>query len=255
MSTWNKTYHWKTKGVTPWSKQYFQDNLVDQDLVPSATGLPSGSKLTFSRVSSFEGDVELGNRKGKLITIYDVEMTLDWVLKGETDTLARGTLKFPELSHEVEDQGDEYTWESTLSSSDGSAEEVTKQLAYKVVKKELVEKVLEVIAKFRPTLIETHAKDLGHDSGTSTPTTTPAPAAASSTSTSSAAAAVKSSASKTTSSNVTVSSEPVELESRNACSQGDLWDLLTNQARIPMWTRAPAQVSRKRSFASRGRIR
>jgi activator of HSP90 ATPase len=145
----------------------------------------------------------------------------------------------------VEDQGDEYTWESTLDSDAGEGDAAKKQEIYKAVKSDLVKKVLPVLEKFRATLIDTHARDLGHEesasggSGASTPAAA-VPAAK--------PTAASSSASKptTTKSGVTVSKETIELESRNACSQADLWDLMTNQARIPMWTRAPAQVSSRK---------
>lgn len=241
--------HWKTKGCTGWSKQYFTDNLVGKQVVT----LPSGAQLKVDRLDSFEGDVELGNRKGKLITIYDVDMGLSWVAvesESSDKVVAKGKLRFPEVSHEIEDQGDEYTWETTLDHDSGEGDATAKQAAYAAVKNDLVKKILPVLEKFRSTLIEAHARDLGHDdsaptSGTSTPAQAPAAPAA-------AAAKTPSAPTKSTTASkqsVTVSQEAIELEGRNACSKEDLWDLLTNQARIPMWTRAPAQVSKSCSLA------
>lgn len=246
--------HWKTKGCTAWSKQYFTDRLVGQSFPDGGSG---SSTIEIQRLDTFDGDVELGNRKGKLITIYDVDMSLVWAsVDTETkQTIAKGKLRFPEVSHEIEDQGDDYTWETTLhdkgDGDDESSKDVddkARQAVYQKVKKDFVLKhVLPVIKAFRATLVDAHARDLGHEdsannSGAATPT--PPPASSSSSAPAAPASAAKPAvATPTTKSSVTVSSKPVEVEARQACGKEDLWDLLTNQVRIPMWTRAPAQVS------------
>lgn len=186
-------------------------------------------------------------------------MHLSWVASSSTTTttpsdssptpIAKGKLRFPEVSHEIEDQGDDYTWETTLDDGEAGADEKQRQVAYQAVKKELAEKLLPVFKEFRKTLVDKHARDLGHEegsaggSGASTPGGAPAggaaPAAA-------AAAAPKAEPSKpkaTTSSSTTASSDVVELSASQACSQSDLWDLLTNPSRIPLWTRSPADFT------------
>jgi activator of HSP90 ATPase len=105
MSNWNKNYHWKTKNAGPWTKEYFTSKLVgtSHDLTS-----PLAGKVEVESLATFEGDVELGNRKGKLITIYDCQITLNWLGTLESGTEAKGTIFFPEVSHEVEDDGEEY---------------------------------------------------------------------------------------------------------------------------------------------------
>lgn len=105
MSTWNKHYHWKTKNATSWSKDYFTKKLVGSSHDLSS---PTAGKVEVECLTNFEGDVELGNRKGKLITIYDCQITLNWQGKLENGTEAKGTIFFPEVSHEIEDDGEEY---------------------------------------------------------------------------------------------------------------------------------------------------
>lgn len=223
----------------------------------------SGHQVKIERIDTFDGDVELGNRKGKLITIYDVEMALEWVavsFEGHSSeaesstppasaaaeiTIARGKIRFPEVSHEIEDHGAEYTWETTLDAG-GQGEDKDREAAYQVVKKELVQKLLPIFKEFKATLVDTHARDLGHSdspasiSGQATPGATDLSSSAKPSFTAVAAAATTTSK-MTLMSSAKVSSDPVELEGRNACSKEDLWDLLTNQARIPMWTQAPAE--------------
>jgi hypothetical protein len=52
---------WRTKGVEPWAKQWFIDNLVGTE----ANG------VEIIEVTDVEGDCEVGMRKSKLITVYD----------------------------------------------------------------------------------------------------------------------------------------------------------------------------------------
>lgn len=236
MSTWNKHYHWKTKGCTPWAKNHITEATVGKSVTVGKSG-----HVKVDRLSSFEGDVELGNRKGKLITIYDCSITYAWSGASDDGTEANGTITFPEVSHEIEDEGDEYRFETEMSSK-SSAE--TNQL-YDAVRKELAPSLRPVFHSFRQNLIDAHAKDLGHDSPASTPgaaTPTASAAAAGSATTTNASAAAAPKQSKAT---VSTSSSDVRVSSELAISIADLWDLLTNPSRIPMWTRAPAQFEAK----------
>lgn len=239
MSTWNKNYHWKTKGCTPWAKNHLTAATVGKSVNVGERG-----HVRIEKLSSFEGDVELGNRKGKLITIYDCSITYAWSGKADDDTEANGTITFPEVSHEVEDEGDEYRFETEMSTSSTAAS----QTLYDAVRKQLAPSLRPVFHAFRTELIEANAKDLGHESpattsGASTPNPSsqnPAAAAAAPTPSSGATSnAAKSTGNK--SSKVSTSSSDVRVTSELAISTANLWDLLTNPARIPMWTRAPAQ--------------
>lgn len=244
MSTWNKHYHWKTKNATPWTKEYFTRNLVGTSYELSS---PTKGSVTVDSLSHFDGDVELGNRKGRLITIYDCQLTLDWSGKLESGTEAKGSISFPEVSHEVEDDGEEYKYSATMSSSSS----VETQALLEAVRSHLVPILLPHLHQFRDELVSSHARDVGHDStaspsggesasasGVSTPipqAATAAPSASSATA-SAAKPTEKKPASKLSTTNVTV-------EAELSIRRDDLWDLLTNPGRIPMWTRAPAQLS------------
>ena len=239
MSTWNKHYHWKTKGCTPWAKNHITEATVGKSVTVGKSG-----HVKVDRLSAFEGDVELGNRKGKLITIYDCSITYAWSGASDDGTEASGTITFPEVSHEIEDEGDEYRFETEMSTK-SSAE--TNQL-YEAVRKELAPSLRPVFHSFRQNLIDAHAKDLGHDSpastsGAATPTAAAASTGAAASST--AAPAAPAAAAAKAKPSVSTSSSDVRVSSELAISIADLWDLLTNPSRIPMWTRAPAQFDAK----------
>ncbi|WFD35435.1 Co-chaperone [Malassezia cuniculi] len=233
MSTWNKHYHWKTKGCTPWAKEWFTKELVGQ----SAPVPGSDVAVRITGISSFEGDVELGNRKGKLITIYDTVIRLSWEGSNEEGKGPSGTITFTDVSHEIEDNGEDYPFETEMSSS-ASAEN---QQAYDTVRKTLAPSLQSVFKRFRNALIDTHARDLGHDDDS--PAKNPsesAPVSAGQSSASSKSAPASSGASARA---VSTSASDVHVSAQLAVSQQDLWDLLTNSARIPMWSKSPAQLT------------
>lgn len=229
MSTWNKHYHWKTKGCTPWAKDWFAQHLVGKSAeVPGAKEV----SVSVEKLADFDGDVELGNRKGKLITIYDCTVKLNWAGTLPDGASVNGTITFPEVSHEIEDNGEDYRFETELTSeSSNAAHEL-----YQVVRNTLCPTLEKVFHNFRSELIEAHAKDLGHDTSSDAKTATPsAPSAATS-------ATATSAPSQPKTENVSTSTTELRTEAQLAISAADLWDLLTNPARIPMWSKAPAQL-------------
>ncbi|PWY97837.1 hypothetical protein BCV70DRAFT_202587 [Testicularia cyperi] len=242
MSTWNKHYHWKTKGCTPWAK-----NHITQETVGKSVTVGSSGSVKVDRLSAFEGDVELGNRKGKLITIYDCSITYAWSGSADDGTEASGTITFPEVSHEIEDDGEEYRFETEMS----TASSASTQALYEAVRTQLAPSLRPIFHAFRQSLIDAHAKDLGHDSPASTSgTSTPAPSASAAAATTAASDSPSASKPATNSSSsskpsVSTSSSDVRVSSELAASISDLWDLLTNPAKIPMWTRSPAQSEPK----------
>jgi activator of HSP90 ATPase len=120
---------------------------------------------------------------------------------------------------------------------------VETQALYEAVRAHLAPSLLPVFHAFREQLIQANAKDLGHDENASPSTsgaTTPQIGLKSGTP---AASTTAPAAQKPKASSSGLSTTKVEVEADLSIRKEDLWDLLTNQARIPMWTRAPAQVS------------
>lgn len=54
-------WHWKNKNVTPWAKEWITRELVGL----AVTGDVEGQSVSILKVTSVEGDVELGQRKSK----------------------------------------------------------------------------------------------------------------------------------------------------------------------------------------------
>ncbi|KAK0556621.1 Co-chaperone [Tilletia horrida] len=226
MSTWNKT-----KGCTPWAREWLTSTCV------GTSASKDDVDVRVDALNSLDGDVELGNRKGKLITIFDTSVTFAWTgTKGEEK--ADGLLVCDEFSHEVHDEKRDYEFNVTQSGGPSAVKEL--------VKTELVPQLIAQLAGFRNALIEKHAKDLGHDdataSGAATPTSTSSSAPAAAPPSSGATKSASTTASATTST-TKASASDVRVSLDLPMAQDDLWDLLTNPARIPMWTRSRAEFS------------
>jgi activator of HSP90 ATPase len=105
---------------------------------------------------------------------------------------------------------------------------------------------------FPQALIDTHAKDLtviaGEDgtpsgSGAVTPARQPVSTASKATAISSTSKLASSAAAVPKSATPKPSTETQKVSSHFQASAQDLWDMLTDERRMPLWSQAPAQVS------------
>ncbi|KAJ7072657.1 activator of Hsp90 ATPase [Mycena amicta] len=203
-------WHWKSKTVTPWGKEWFEREL------PTLTVSGEGVEIVgISSVTDVDGDIELGQRKSKLITIFDCKIVLAW-----SGTASDGT----EVSHETTvDHSNDYAYHWSLTTS--SSPEV--DTLFKLAKSRLPAALETKFTEFAVALVETHSKDVTASSADPSRSGTPAPAPTASTS-----------EKKTSKINTT----KVTVEGSFMASADDLFNLLTDEKRIPTWTRAPAQV-------------
>jgi len=232
MSHSTANWHWKNKNIGPWARQWFQRELV----AITITG-DGEESIQITDVTEVDGDVELGQRKSKLITIYDVKIELKWSGKSSDGTQVDGKLFIPEVSHEVTLDGtSEYVYDWTLSTESSKPVDDLYQLA----KKRLPVALEAKFAEFPAAIIEAHGKDLtvsAEPSRTGTPVQS-----MNATSTTTAAIpgpkpVVKSPPPKPK----TVNTSTVEVEATFMATADDLFSLFTDEKRIPVWTRASAQ--------------
>ncbi|KAF7793288.1 hypothetical protein EIP86_004399 [Pleurotus ostreatoroseus] len=230
-------WHWKNKNVTPWAKSWFEREL------PSISVQSDGNEVSVSEVVDVDGDVELGQRKSKLITIYDCKVELKWKGKAADGTEVTGKLSIPEVSHEITLDGlSEYVWNFSLTTPSSPAVDAVYKLA-----RERLPKVLEAkFSELPPAIINTHGKDVTVSADPSR-STTPAPSSTS-TAAPAAAAARPASAAPTAPKPVpakAVNTTTVNVDATFMASADDLFSLFTDENRIPAWTRAPAQSAAK----------
>jgi activator of HSP90 ATPase len=65
-------WHWVNKDASAWAKQWFEEELGK---VKAEDG---DVTARISKVVSMDGDVDVSQRKGKVITIYDVKLVLEY---------------------------------------------------------------------------------------------------------------------------------------------------------------------------------
>lgn len=99
-------WHWVNKDVSAWTQEYLGKDLVGL----SAT--ENGIYVEIAKILSMEGDVDVSQRKGKVITIFDVRLQLEWTgsvpvkeegeeKEGKQDV--SGTITIPEVAHDTEE--------------------------------------------------------------------------------------------------------------------------------------------------------
>ena len=114
-------WHWVNKDVRPWTQDYLSKHLVGLK-----ASREDGTSAEISKILSMDGDADVSQRKGKVITIFDVKLQLEYVGKvpakreetngedgeeanqeGDTKDVS-GTITIPEVAHDTEE--DEYVY-------------------------------------------------------------------------------------------------------------------------------------------------
>lgn len=116
-------WHWVMKDAASWAKDYLDEQCK------KVSAEENGVTAKITRVVSMDGDVEVSQRKGKVITIYDVALQLEYegacrsihsyrqasrqtvrltfrAGKTEDGTDVSGSIKVPECAYDT--QPDEY---------------------------------------------------------------------------------------------------------------------------------------------------
>ncbi|KAJ7350475.1 activator of Hsp90 ATPase [Mycena albidolilacea] len=228
-------WHWKNKNVTRWGKEWFERELTSITIAGSGTEV-----VAISSVTDVEGDIELGQRKSKLITIFDCKVVCNWSGTASDGTEVKGTVTIPEVSHEITMDGlSDYVYNWSLMTA--SSPEV--DAIFSLARSRLPTALETKFAEFAAALVETHGKDLTV-SGDPSRSGTPAPAASSSGGAAGASAAAPA-APKPAEKKSNINTTKITVESSFMASADDLFGLLTDEKRIQLWTHASAQSSAK----------
>jgi activator of HSP90 ATPase len=93
-------WHWVNKDVSPWARDWLEKALIGLEVEDN------GVTAKIDSIASMEGDVDVSQRKGKVITLFDVHLKLDYSGKTEGGSEASGSIDIPEVAHDTEE--DEY---------------------------------------------------------------------------------------------------------------------------------------------------
>ncbi|KAL4921735.1 activator of Hsp90 ATPase [Aspergillus aurantiobrunneus] len=145
-------WHWVNKDASAWAKNYLTEKLR----VVSAE--EDGVTAKVSNLLTMDGDVDVSQRKGKVITLFDVKLQLEYEGKTKEEEAVSGTITIPEVAHDTEE--DEYVFEIE-NYSDSSSKQSVKDL----VRSKLVPQLRKELSKLAPALVAEHGKDLQHAPG------------------------------------------------------------------------------------------
>ena len=65
-------WHWVNKDASEWARTYLEDKLIG---IEAAEG---GVSAKIKAVQTMEGDVDVSQRKGKVITLFDIKLQLEY---------------------------------------------------------------------------------------------------------------------------------------------------------------------------------
>lgn len=145
-------WHWVNKDVSGWAKEYLTNE------VTQISAEEDGVSARVDSLMSMDGDVDVSQRKGKVITIFDVKLKLEYKGKNKEGEEASGTITVPEVAHDTEE--DEYVFEVDIYSDDKS-----KQPVKDLVRSKILPQLRKSFAKLGPALMAEHGKDIQHAPG------------------------------------------------------------------------------------------
>jgi activator of HSP90 ATPase len=90
-------WHWVSKNAGEWAQAWFAENLV------KVSAEEGGVSAKISKVVSMDGDVDVSQRKGKVITIFDVKLVLEYSGAAPDVEDVSGTITVPEVAHDTEE--------------------------------------------------------------------------------------------------------------------------------------------------------
>jgi activator of HSP90 ATPase len=155
-------WHWVSKDASGWAKEYLQESIT------AIKAEDNGVTAQVTKLVSMDGDVDVNQRKGKVITIFDVKLVLEYSGKTKDNEDVSGTITIPEVAHDTEEN--EYVFDIDIY-ADASNKAPVKDL----VRAKILPQLRKEFAKLGPALIAEHGKDIQHapGSGPSSGVTTP----------------------------------------------------------------------------------
>ncbi|KAF2154036.1 hypothetical protein K461DRAFT_277103 [Myriangium duriaei CBS 260.36] len=142
-------WHWVNKDVSAWAREY-----LDKDLV-GVKAEHDGASAEVSKILSMDGDVDVSQRKGKVITIFDVRIQLEYTGTTKDGEDVSGTITVPEVAHDTDE--DEYVFEIEIYS-----EEASKTPVKDLVRSKITPQLRTKFQALSSTLIAEHGKDVQH---------------------------------------------------------------------------------------------
>ena len=65
-------WHWVNKDASPWAREYLEKELIGTSVEDNS------ASAKISKILNMDGDVDVSQRKGKVITLFDVKLQLEY---------------------------------------------------------------------------------------------------------------------------------------------------------------------------------
>ncbi|KAI8364446.1 activator of Hsp90 ATPase [Blakeslea trispora] len=225
MSNWKNVnnWHWVNKNCLKWAQNWFSEQLVGLEAERD------GKKAAITKVVDCSGDVDLNQRKGKIITIYDVALKLNWEGTLADGTDVTGSINIPEIAHDTD--SDDYVFEISIN-DDNNAKQAIKE----VVRKGLTPLLIKKFETFSAAMIKENCEDVYIESE-KMGTATPPRLAQNKTESSNNTTATSTSAPAPTSTPKKVNTTTLNDLKEFQTSAHELYETLTEAQRAQVWTR------------------
>ncbi|RKP13769.1 activator of Hsp90 ATPase [Piptocephalis cylindrospora] len=232
-SNWKNVnnWHWTEKDCFPWAKTYLEQNLSGVKVVSSKDASVWAETTEVNKVT---GDVDLHQRKGKIITLYDLAITINWKAETAAGKAVTGSLEIPEAMHDTD--FDEYVFNVTVHNDSRETEDVRH-----LVRLELTKALRSRLSVFSKDLVAAHGKDvhIPEDQLRRTTLNNPAPAKEAVPTLKGAEAIRTGDKEKAKAVSTTKVKEVIDF----TCSADDLAQCFLDEGRARIWSRGPVTLS------------
>ncbi|RKF61008.1 Uncharacterized protein OnM2_045032 [Erysiphe neolycopersici] len=142
-------WHWVNKDAGPWAKQYIEDQIKNIKVEEN------GVTAKIDKLISMDGDVDVNQRKGKVISIFDVKLVIEYSGTTKEKENVSGSITVPEVAHDTAEN--EYVFDIDIY-SDANSKAPVKDL----VRSKIIPQLRKEFAKLGPALIAEVGKDIQH---------------------------------------------------------------------------------------------
>lgn len=140
-------WHWVDKNCIRWARDYFNEKLTGTN-----TGESNDKYAEISSVSSVEGDCEVNQRKGKVISLFDLKIVM--LIKGYVNGDSfEGSINVPEIAFDSEVT--DYQFEISIYKETSKLNEIKP-----IIREKLIPQLRQIFKQFGHDLLVTHGNDI-----------------------------------------------------------------------------------------------
>ncbi|KAI8321360.1 activator of Hsp90 ATPase [Choanephora cucurbitarum] len=213
------------KDCRSWAKNYWTEHLVGLSLKEK------GWDVSITSVDECTGDVDLNQRKGKLLAIYDMQLKLSWQGHSQHGSSMFGTIQIPEVAYDT--AMEDYVFNIQVNGGDVKESDGMKRF----IRHQLVPILRKKLNGFTTDLIQDYSADFY------TGSTPPSVQQASTRQRRTETVAKRAEESET---DRVIQTTQLELTyTLRGVSTNDVYETLLNAERASLWTQGKAKVSKR----------